>query len=310
MSSDLEPSDRASEFRRALVATANLGPYVRRRPPLKLVVGSLAAFALAGALTGGAIATATVGTLKVDPAIIAARAAAEDDARAYARSMGGTLIGAPIARSASHTTVIDVGKRPAGATNLIEGFECYAPAKFVIRVDARKYARYDCTPIASDTGSLYTVTGNGRHVATVQVVQPGPFSVWFSWVKVPTYTSSSAQSAALADSVVTRDEDEAAFSRYQGCMNALGRSVKSTVNAVVPSMGFGDADGTSNRCYVTEWKAIDEQWQRQLRETDLGVKSIDACLATMGVTPDATPEARWNQLVQLALIQTRCGWIG
>jgi hypothetical protein len=306
MSSDRKPSERSAEFRRALVATADLAPYLRRRPPLRLVIAGLAAFVLAGALTGGAIATVN----NPDPQTVAAQADAATGARSYVRDLDGTLIGKPFARSASGTTTIDLGTRPTNATGVMEGFSCFAPARFAWTLDGKKVASVDCSPNPGGGASYDDVKRAGSHTLTVHALHSGPFSIWISWVRIPTFGPSAAEKLALADKSVTREEEVAGFERYQGCMGALGHSVRTTTSAIVPTEGDGSGDGSSNRCYLTQWEAVDLQWQHQLMDSDLGEKSVDACLATQGVAPASTPNARWDQLNQLVGIQDRCPWIG
>jgi hypothetical protein len=267
MSNDIEPRDRATEFRRALVATADLAPYIRPRPSLKLVVAAVAAFALAGALTGGAIATASM----PDPPTVAAQ---------------------------------------ADAASLMEGFSCFAPARFSWSLGGKIVGSIDCTPNPGGGASYFDLKNAGSHTLTINALHRGPFSIWISWVHIPTFSPSAAEKLALADHEVSRDEEVAGFDRYQGCMGALGHSVPTTTGAIVPTEGYGSGDGSSTRCYFTQWEAVDIQWQRQLMNTDLGEKAVDACLATQGVTPASTPSARWDQLSQLVGIQTRCPWIG
>jgi hypothetical protein len=309
MNSEHTPSARAIEFRRALVATANLGPYVRRRPPLKLVVGLLAAFVLAGALTGGAVATAST----VDPEVTAAEAGAAEAAHALIGQVDGVPIGEPFIRTASGTQEINIGVRPRGATNLVEGFECIDPGDFVGLLDSTRYEESpDCEP-ASEYGGIDSVTGSGGHILTIQARGSARFSIWLSWVKIPTFKKSAAQRQELADGVITRDEDVAAFSRYEGCMAALGHPVDNTPTSIVPAYYVADAaveDGSDNRCYETEYKDVDMKWQMQLEQTDIGDKSIDACLSRFGVKPAVTPEARMTQLQALIGAATGCPWIG
>ena len=57
MNSD-DTTMRDHELRRALVSTATLTKYSRRRIAPKVMIVSVAAFALVGALTGGAVAAA------------------------------------------------------------------------------------------------------------------------------------------------------------------------------------------------------------------------------------------------------------
>jgi hypothetical protein len=295
------------EFRQALVATANLGPYVRRRPPLKLVVGSLAAFALAGALTGGAIATA--GT--VDPQVLAAQAGAAGAGKQLVQQQGGTLVGQPFIRSASGTQEINVGEIPAGATNLVEGFECVDAGTFVILLDSKWHESIpDCD--GGDSAGIDTVTGRGGHILTVRAPKSARFTIWLSWAKIPKLSESVTQRKELSDGVITRDEDVAAFSRYEGCMGAFGHPIDVPPTNIVPSYSIDDSaanDGSDNRCYVTEYRGVDVKWQLELDASTVGVASVAACIASDSVgmgDPDRVITTPKGVLPDL----TACLWIG
>jgi hypothetical protein len=279
MSSDQEPSDRAAEFRRALVATANLGPYLRRRPPLKLVIATIAAFALAGALTGGGIAAAT----KVDPTVSDAQAHAAADATLDVGTQGGTLLGKPFVRTGSGTQQIQLGAAPRGATDLVEGFGCIDSGTFVVLLDSKQIAAYpNCGSGAGENGSAH-VSGKGANLVTVRTEKGTRFTLWMSWAKIPRLTASVAQKVDMSDGIVTRDELLAAFSRYEGCMGALGHPMNRSLATIVPpdsATSAEVADGSDDRCFVTEYRDVDEQWQLELQAGSMGQASVAACKAT------------------------------
>jgi len=308
VSSETPPRDRATEFRQALVVTANLGPYVRRRPPLRLAIGALAAFAIAGALTGGAVAHVST----VDPLVLTAQATAESAARVQVRMEDGKLLGQPIVRTATGTQEIDLGARPSEATDLVEGFACLDAGSFAGLLDSKQYERYpDCDP-GSAGSDFVPVPGAGGHVLTIQAPRAARFTVWLSWSEIPKLVESAAQAQELSDGVVTRDEDIAAFSRYEGCMGALGHPIDVPPTSIVPSYSIDDsavADGSDNRCYVTEYEGVDEKWQFELQASEVGVASVAACVASHKVgTGDparviGTPSGTLPDL-------TGCPWIG
>jgi hypothetical protein len=310
MNSEPQPSDRATEFRQALVATANLGPYVRRRPPLKLVIGSVAAFALAGALTGGAIATAGA----VDPQTLAAQAGAAGAGKLMVSQEDGTTVGAPFVRSGSGTVVIDLGRKPAGATGLVEGMECIDPGKFVEHINGKAIGGSECSSsdAPNDFSGGLPVLSSGAQIYTLTSLDSARFSVWLSWVNIPKLADSVAQKQELSDGMITRDEVVAAFSRYEGCMGALGHPIDVPPTNVVPSYsidGSGVDDGSDNRCYVTEYQDVDMQWQDEIESGVLGDASIEACLTMLGVTPASTPDQRTEQLQAHNFAPSNCIWI-
>jgi hypothetical protein len=308
MSSEQNPSERSAEFRRALVATANLGPYVRRRLPLRLVVVGLAAFALAGALTGGAVATAT----SVDPQVVAAQAGAAAAARQYTQEEDGTLIGQPITRSASGTQEIDVGERPSGATDLVEGFDCVDAGTFVGLLDSTRYESYPgCVP-GGNSASTEPVKGTGGHIVTIQAPKSARFSIWLSWATIPQLEESAAQRQELSDGLVTRDEDVAAFNRYEGCMGALGHPIDGQSTSIVPVYTLDDSavnDGSDNRCYVTEYREVDAKWQLELEASTVGVASVAACEASGNINKGNQPRTITTPHGVLPDL-TGCRWIG
>jgi hypothetical protein len=309
MNSEPTPSARAIEFRRALVATANLGPYIRRRPPLKVVIAGVAAFALAGVLTGAAVATAT----RVDPELVVAQAGAASVARNYIRTENGVLVGHAVVRSASGTQTIDAGERPASATALVEGFGCLDAGHFVALIDSHSFDSFDdCSPGGSGA-SLVPVPGAGDHILTLRTQKGVRFAVWLSWARIPTLKESAAQKQALADDVITRDEDLAAFNRFAGCMTALGHPLVGVTTGLVPGYSEANAalaDGTDNRCYTTEYQGVDAKWQTELSEGKVGVASMAACPPSHREGHSTGPQRRILVTGGILPVLTGCPWTG
>ena len=313
MSSDQEPSDRAAEFRRALVATANLGPYVRRRPPLKVVIGAIAAFALAGALTSGGIAAAT----KVDPTVSDAQAQAAASATLDVGTQGGTLLGKPFIRTASGTQEIPLGTVPRGATDLVEGFGCIDTGNFEVLLDSKRVAAYpECGSGAGET-DVTRVSVKGAAVVTIRAAKGTRFTVWLSWARIPTLVTSPSQKADLADQVVTRDELLSAFNRYEGCMGALGHPMNRSLTTIVPSDSATNAevmDGSDDRCFVTEYRDVDEAWQVELQAGTVGQVSVAACRASGKLGTAARSQDHLHRAIAtmqgLLPDYSGCTWLG
>jgi hypothetical protein len=308
MSSDQKPSERSAEFRRALVATANLGPYVRRRPPLRLVVAAVAAFALAGALTGGAIATAT----KPDPELVAAQADAATSGRGYVTMEDGKLIGRPFLRAASGTQTIDIGQKPAGATVLVEGIGCLGGDADTFLDSKKVSSSGDCSPGGSGA-NVFTVSTTGDHLVSLRTRNGARIAVWLSWARIPKFSESAAQRQDLADGLVTRDEDLAAFNRFAGCMTALGHPLIRVTMGLVP--GFSEdaaalTDGADNRCYSTEYKNVDAGWQIEISDGKVGATSAAACPSPDQTVPSASPQRLIMTKGHLLPVLNGCPWIG
>ena len=313
MSSDLDPRDRAAEFRRTLVATANLAPYVRRRPPLKLIIGTAAAFVLSGSLIGGGIAVAT----KVDPTVSDAQAQAAASATLEVGTQGGTLLGKHFVRTGSGTQKIELGPAPRGTTDLVEGFGCIDSGSFEVRLDSKRIAAYpDCGSGSGETDVTH-VSVKGASVVTIRAAKGTRFAVWLSWAKIPILVASRAQKSDLADQVVTRDELLSAFSRYEGCMGALGHPMNRSLTTIVPSDSATSTevtDGSDDRCFVTEYRDVDERWQLELQAGSVGQASVAACKASgkLGTGASSQHDLHRAILTMQGLLPdySECPWIG
>jgi hypothetical protein len=228
----------------------------------------VAAFALAGALTGGAIATASAPNAHQQKIDNAAQAAGigwvvEQDAR---------LIGQPFTASGTGTITVNLGHRPAGANAVVEASECATPGRFKEGMDGNvtqsgRVCDSSNTGIANVGTSDYPVTTNGSHTFTVKTTPGAQYSIWLSWIYYPTLSPSAAERAAIADGSVTRDEYVAAFNQYLGCVAAAGYTV-SGYDESAPVIQYMDSDasvagGAENRCYQTQFRAVDGLWQTE-----------------------------------------------
>ena len=238
-----------------------------RRPSARVTVAAIAAFALAGALTGGAVATAAAPNpqqLEINAAVQAAGVSwtADEDSR---------LIGEPFTASGTGTVVIDLGHRPASANAIVEGSVCTDPGTFNEGIDGAMTSQTVCD--SSDTGagnpgsSDYNVTDNGSHRFTFSTTPGARFTVWLSWIYYPTLSPSIVEKTAIADGAVSRAEYLAAFNQYAGCMAAAGYPM-GEVDQSAPVIQYTTTDaavssGADNRCYQTQFRAVDELWQTE-----------------------------------------------
>jgi hypothetical protein len=312
MNTDSLPENRDTALRSALVATVNLSRYSRRRPNYRIAGVAIAAFALAGALTGGAVAYASTD----DPAQRADEAAVRGEVTQWAQEENATLLSEPIVQSGSGTTVLQLGPAPAGADIIIEGLQCTDAGTFTEALDAADLGDSSCTKAEAPSLSSASapVTGHGNHTFTVTSPNGARYSIAVAWAKSANLKPSAAQQAELADGVVTRAEDIEAYNRYSGCMAALGQPIDyaptTTVvaNYALPARAVDS--GADNRCYVTEYKGVDAKWQLENEQTDISAKSLNACLLQRGVQPAADPTARFDQLQKLGAGLTDCIYIG
>lgn len=260
-----EGHTRDEALRRMLVATADsaLAP---ARPRWRLAVASIAAFALAGALTGGALATATTAPanddrfdalLEIDvPPIL------DDDV---------LIMGTPMVVTGREPSVVDLGPAPPGANGIALAMYCLEFGSYRTELDGRFEMGMNCTPDSESD----PVGGGGGGVTTFDRIAPrmlsvdlesGRYLVWAAWVYQPADGEpSAAQLEALVDGLVSREEYVAAFDRYVACMAELGFEVyggdrgQEVLSYAIP--GNAGQSGAANRCYEAEFYQVDSAWQ-------------------------------------------------
>jgi hypothetical protein len=288
----MKPEDqdaRDAELRRLLVATSDLVPLMRPRPSRRVVAVLAVGCVLAGSLTGGAIAVAAqTGTPSG-----ATNYELSEAAQTLTTSSVGTLLGTPIAETATGDLEVPLTAAPARANNLVIGFECQDPGTYTVKLDSKVVAREKCGPVAPLSGIgngdvVYPDAGRPGVVQRVTLFVGAPsavliptspdavaltiagpndrrFAVWVSSVRIPPLTPTAAEQAELADGVVTRDEYEAAMNRFFGCLTAKGFSV-SDVDLKGPMIGFvfdssnPAAAGASTVCFDTEAEGVHAKW--------------------------------------------------
>jgi hypothetical protein len=269
-------SRRDTELRRTLVAVADADMTLRVRPRTRTVVAAIAAFALAGALSGGAV-SAIATTLGNQPSEIAR-------SRASVQSVVGThgeLLGTPLSYSGVGNTVLDLGSAPAGASGIAIGFDCIDRAQVSVTVDSSRVSDATCE---GSSGQEIPVVGVEKHLMTIKSPGNNRYAVYVAWVKEPPVTEpSAAQTAAISDGKVTRAEYLAAFNRYAGCMTAAGYPLQAVPDDYVyyPYAITGDAvsSGADDRCYPSEFQQVDAAWQLYVQD------AVAACLVARNVVP-------------------------
>jgi hypothetical protein len=257
----LSDTVEATTIRRPIRRTAAIG-----------ISSAVVAFTLAGALTGAAVASASAPNAAQQHIDNANQAAGVS----YVVEQNSKLIGQPFTTSGTGKMTIDLGSRPAGANAIVEASTCSDPGTFNEQVDGDK-AQTICD--SSDTGvgnvgtGSYPVTTGGNHTYSVTTTPGAHYSVWLSWINYPALSPSAAQKAAIADGIVTRDEYLAAFNQYLGCMAGAGHPVTgySESASIIQYSPSNDAvtSGTDNRCYQTQFRAVNELWQTE----DVGINA-------------------------------------
>jgi hypothetical protein len=262
--------DHDEAVRRVLVRTAGLGTPGRRQPSMRTaalgIVAAVTAFAVAGALTGAAVASASTPNAQQQMIYNANQAAGvgwvvEEDSK---------LLGQPFTASGTGKLVVNLGERPVGANAIVEASVCSDPGTYNEQVDLDQ-AQTVCDSTNTGIGNVatgdYPVTKGGKHTYVVTTSPGAHYSVWLSWIYYPTLAPSAAEKAAVSDGTVTREEYIAAFNQYLGCMASAGETLtgydESTpiIQYTVPAADVNS--GIEHRCYVTQFGEVDAMWQTE-----------------------------------------------
>lgn len=257
---------RTAALRSLLVqrSVASIRPE-RRWMTRRALTATVAAFTLAGGVTGGALSAVAITATSERTTTI--------DIGQMARAAVGDaqLFDAPIGYTGSGDTVLKLGHAPEGATEFIFSLRCLDAAKYVTYLDADRDSGLTITcdeETASTTdgggGSQEMLTGGGPHTFTINT--SGRFSIWGSWAREPNAPEPSAlQDASLADGVVTREEYRAGYERFAACMDEAGFPLAfvDTSETVIQysTTQEAESDGASPRCYTREFEEVDISWQ-------------------------------------------------
>ena len=306
MSTDQAMSDRDRELRRMLVATSSAEPSRPRRR--STVIASLAAFLVAGALTGGVVSAAA---LNVDdsPTTVSIEDMVElvvyDDAQ---------LFGTPFVLSGQGNTTVELGSAPDGAEQLALAFHCVDAGTFRVLIDGEQQSEIGCAEedtARTNGGGYHVVKGDGEHTLTIATDHAKRYVLWASWATRATAPEpSAAQAAALSDGVVTETEYRDGFDRYSSCMTDAGHPVLGIDTSGTIIDYFNDSSavtsGVEGRCYEGEFSDLDIDWQMQNQDTSETANVVGGCLTAHGVAPEPTLEARWVQLEAIPLTVEQC----
>jgi hypothetical protein len=260
MSSEMPANDRDTQLRQMLVATASAAPIRSRRR--WSVAAPIAAFALAGALTGTVSAAAFTAPKDDAPATVKNLVAefVQDDTQ---------LFGDPVELSGQGETVIALGEKPDSATELSVIFHCQDPGTFDLLIDGETHMTTVCSEnstSSSGSGGHFTVEDMPTHSLTVAPGDEERYTVWASWAAraVPP-APSPEQAEAMLDGEVSEAEYHAQFDLYSECMTTAGYPLeaidKSGAIITYSNSGASVTSGAEDRCYAQHFSQIDLAWQ-------------------------------------------------
>ncbi len=308
-----ERSGRTQALREALVATATASGYSQRPRIRTTAITAVSAFALAGALTGGAISSAAL-TNAAPPSgqeqrLVVAAASSNVD---------GTFLGSPLSLTGQGDKTVDLGKRPSQANALIVSFWCLDSGEYVVAANSFPSHSLECSssktafPSTSEPTSFgVPYSESASRTWSVSTASSHRWAVWISWTNLPSQTRESVQQRAeVADGVVTRQEYLDAYSRYQGCLSQAGYPSLQVIGSqtFLDTGTSGAAATADDRCYTRELQDVDTLWQSQNPQVAEGYSPtvMSYCLTELGQTPAATPEGMLDQLNKLRIDPVDC----
>ena len=262
-------SARDALLREELVELATRQVPAGKRDASRLIA-SLAAFALAGAITGGtvaAVASSDAQDNSIDLQLISARIAGLQLVGEHT-----TLVGEPIEELITGNAELDLGSMPDGANSIAFALHCATVGTFSFALNGAPLGAISCneepdTEPGHGTASMF-IAPNPDDVNTIDFTSEisGKYSVWVAWVTRPeTPAPSAEQVAALADGIVDEAEYRAGLDRYVACMAEAGFTIDVLdTNEPIARYVISDEahqDGANERCYISEFRDVDMQWQ-------------------------------------------------
>ena len=260
-------NERDAQLREELVGLAGRQKAPTRRGT-RTFLASVAAFAIAGAITGGTVAA------------VASSERGDDGVELVSvRVMGAQLIGQhtplvgePVEAIRTGESDIAMGPVPAGANSIAFALHCTTVGTVSFAINGVAMGANHCVD-DSDTepgygmfGTFITPDPDADNTITISVDGSGGYSFWAAWVTRPgPFEPSAEQTDALADGIVDEAEYRAGLNRYIACMAEAGFTIdvletgEPIVRYVVP--GEAVTDGADERCYVSEFRDLDIAWQ-------------------------------------------------
>lgn len=300
-----EMPERDTELRRMLVSTASAAPVRPRRP--WSIAAPIAAFALAGAVTG-AVSAAALNAFNAPedhPPVSVDNMVAEfihDDTQ---------LFGEPAVINGHGDTTASLGAVPENAVELAVAFRCADPGSFDVLVDGKAAMTITCDEASGGGGSYFTVDDAPTHTLTVSAGDGKRYVVWASWAaRAVAPVPSPQQTAAMADGEVSEAEYHAQFDRYAECMTVAGYPLDGVnkSDAIIKYLNSGAAvsSGAEGRCYAQEFDQIDMTWQGAHQDNSETDRVFRVCLEAEGITPRGDAASVWKQIQAAGIDPVTC----
>jgi hypothetical protein len=308
MNSDqTDTRDRNAVLRESLVELVDASS--AQRPAKRSVVYAIAAFGIAGALTGGAISAAAMASAPAETTNISIENMAFNIVGTHTE-----LLGTPFIVSGAGKTVINLGERPTGAEQLAIAFHCVEAGRFtqVIDDDPMSQSVMTCdeeSTLRANGGGIQEVNGTGAHTLTLD--SSSKYTIWASWAYQPPEPKASVeQESMLSDGTVTAEEYRAAFDTFSTCMTDAGYpllAVNDTRTIISYSIESAAVDSGEERdCYANHFKLVDMEWQGANEDTSQTADFVRQCLIDHGVAPAPTLKEMEQQLRAISVEIPQC----
>jgi hypothetical protein len=122
--------------------------------------------------------------------------------------------------------------------------------------------------------------------------------------------SSAEQSAALEDSVVSREEYDEGFRRYQSCLSTAGYElvdVKEEYQVITFGIPASAVDsGVDADCYDKEFAQVDSTWQLSVEDQGKYATIFGQCLADAGLDSGGTKVEKEQRLESAGITIDDC----
>jgi hypothetical protein len=309
-----EPGTRTRDefLREMLVRQANsAGSPARTALTRRAVIATVAAFTVAGGLAGGAVSAVALANDQPATNVVKVDLAVQQSVLGDAQQLG-----TPFTYTGDGVTILQLGEPPEGATDFFYRLRCLDAATYVTVLDDDEMTRatISCDRKAANGsfgggGGQLPISDSESHSFTVQ--SDARYSIWGTWAAEPTPPEpSAAQTSALADGAVTREEYVMAYERFSACLSEAGFPLAFVdLNQTViqySTTQAAETDGASPRCYVREFQQIDIAWQIANEDTSETARVLGECLLEQGITPGSTMAEKLAQLEAAGMTPPYC----
>ncbi len=147
-------------------------------------------------------------------------------------------------------------------------------------------------------------------LATAGCAAPTPAVPSPSPSPTPRFSLSPEQREAVDDGMITRDEYDAGFRRYEACMAQLGFAlvdVREEFQVITYSItDEAVVSGADEECYNAEFVRIDSAWQVRVEDQGEEAQQLGLCLSNAGLDAGGTKNEKTRRLEDAGITIDEC----